>query len=72
VMIGHSGEGAMHEAAIPEDQVGRWRVEEEFVNAIRGIEPVKLNDFATATRYMEFIEAVALSRTEDRPVTLPL
>jgi len=72
VMIGHSGEEAMHEAAIPDDMLGRWRVEEEFVNAIRGKEPVKLNDFATATKYMEFIEAVAVSRTEDRSVSLPL
>jgi predicted dehydrogenase len=72
VMIGHSGEDAMHEAAIPEEMLGRWRVEEEFVNAIRGTEQVKLNDFATACKYMEFIEAVAQSRAEDRPVSLPL
>jgi len=72
VMIGHSGEDAMHEAAIPEDMLGRWRVEEEFIGAIRGTEPVKLNDFATAVKYMEFVEAVAISRAEDRPVSLPL
>jgi len=72
VMIGHSGEAAMHEAAIPDDMLGRWRVEEEFIGAIRGTESVKLNDFATAVKYMEFVEAVALSRTEGRPVSLPL
>lgn len=72
VMIGHAGEEAMHEAAIPADMLGRWRVEEEFVGAIRGTEQVKFIDFATGVKYMEFIEAVALSRSEDRPVSLPL
>jgi predicted dehydrogenase len=72
VMIGHSGESAMHEAEIPPELKGRWRVEEEFINAIRGIEPVKLNDFNTALRYMEFTEAVARSAEANKPVALPL
>ncbi len=72
VMIGHSGEPAMHEAAIPEEMLGRWRVEEEFVGAIGGTEQVTLTDFTTGVQYMEFVEAVALSRAEDRPVSLPI
>ncbi|HVJ85459.1 MAG TPA: Gfo/Idh/MocA family oxidoreductase [Caulifigura sp.] len=72
VMIGHSGEEAMHEPAMPLELLGRWRVEEEFIGAIRGTEKVKLNDFATALKSMEFTEAVALSRAEDRPVSFPL
>jgi predicted dehydrogenase len=72
VMIGHSGEKAMHEAVIPDELLGRWRVEEEFIGAIRGTEKVRLTDFATGVQYMEFVEAVAISRTENRPVTLPL
>jgi len=72
VMIGHSGESAMHEAEIPKELESRWRVEEEFVNAIRGVEPVKLNDFETGVRYMEFTEAVARSAEKNAPVSLPL
>ncbi|MEO8496023.1 MAG: hypothetical protein ABI614_13200 [Planctomycetota bacterium] len=46
---------------IPSDRTGGWRVEEEFINAIRGIEKVQFTDFATGVRYMEFTEAVARS-----------
>ena len=35
-----------------------WRVEEEFVDAIRGRGTVRLTDFATAAAYMEFTDAV--------------
>jgi len=35
-----------------------WRVEEEFVGAIRGTEQVRLTDFATGVRYMRFTDAV--------------
>lgn len=72
VMIGHSGESEMHEAEIPKELEGRWRVEEEFVNAIRGLEPVRLNDFETGVQYMEFTEAVARSAETNAPVALPL
>jgi predicted dehydrogenase len=36
-------------------------VEEEFIGAIRGTEPVKLTTFADGVKYMEFTEAVARS-----------
>jgi predicted dehydrogenase len=35
-----------------------WRVEAEFVGAIRGQEQVRLTDFATGVRYMRFTDAV--------------
>jgi predicted dehydrogenase len=35
-----------------------WRVEEEFIGAIRGTEQVRLTDFATGVRYMRFTDAV--------------
>lgn len=38
-----------------------WRVEAEFINAIRGLEPVRFTDFATGVRYMDFTAAVARS-----------
>jgi predicted dehydrogenase len=35
-----------------------WRVEAEFVGAIRGEEPIRLNDLATAERYMAVTDTV--------------
>jgi predicted dehydrogenase len=55
----------------PETRAG-WRVEEEFVNAIRGIEPVRFTTFEDGVRYMEFTEAVARSAAEHRTIDLPL
>jgi predicted dehydrogenase len=71
VMIGHSGENAMHAAEIPPELQGKWRVEEEFIGAIRGTETVKLTDFATGVKYMEFTDAVARSAATNAPVDLP-
>ena len=52
--------------------VGAWRVEEEFVNAIRGLEPVTHTDFATGVRYMEWTDAVARSMAQGVRVPIPL
>jgi predicted dehydrogenase len=60
------------EIEIPAALEGAWRVEEEFINAIRGKESVVLTDLATAARYMEFTEAVAMSMTTGKAVSLPL
>eukprot|EP00040_Diaphanoeca_grandis_P000133 m.14455 g.14455 ORF g.14455 m.14455 type:complete len:398 (-) comp10143_c0_seq1:29-1222(-) len=49
-----------------------WRVEEEFVNAIRNKERVALTRFEDGLNYMQFTEAVALSCHEGRAVALPL
>lgn len=49
---------------------GSWKVEQEFVGAIRGTNEVRLNDVATAVRYMEFTDAVRLAATEGRRVSL--
>lgn len=57
---------------IPAEEAGRWRVEEEFVGAIRGEEPVRLTDFATGFAYMEFTEAVWRSMQGRKPIDLPL
>ena len=55
----------------PSDQAA-WRVEEEFVNAIRGKEKILLTSFEDGVRYMEFTEAVTRSAQEQRTVSLPL
>lgn len=57
---------------IPDEDKGGWNVEQDFVDAIRGKKKVTLTDFKTGVKYMEFIEAVALSADENRPVTFPV
>ena len=54
------------------NRIGGWRVEEEFVNAVRGIEPVTHTDLVTAVRYMEWTDAVSLSARTGETVRLPL
>src|SRR5262249_36102968 len=70
--IARAGDDALRPVDIPPAQRGACRVEAEFVGAIRGEEKVRLNDFATGARYMEFTEAVARSAALNLPVDLPL
>jgi len=69
---GRQGDAGLVEIDIPAHEEGRWRVEEEFIHAIRGLAPVTCTTFAQGVRYMEFTEAVGRSLLEDRPVALPL
>jgi predicted dehydrogenase len=57
---------------IPPEEHGRWRVEEEFINAIRGREKVTRTRFEDGVRYMEFTEAVIRSAQSGQAVNLPL
>jgi len=66
------GEKELHEIVVPPEKAGQWRVEEEFIQAIRGEGKVELTDFATGVRYMEFTEAVARSAQTGKAVELPL
>jgi predicted dehydrogenase len=63
---------ALPEIPIPSEKVRDWRVEAEFVQAIREGTPIRLTDFATGVSYMEFTEAVARSAQRGEPVDLPL
>ena len=69
---GRRGDSSLNEIAIPPEEEGRWRVEEAFVNAIRGLEPVTLTRFEDGVKYMEFTEAVARSASAGCAVDLPL
>jgi predicted dehydrogenase len=62
----------LQEIPIPPEKAGGWRVEEEFVAAIREGAPVRFTDFATAVGYVEFTEAVARSAQRGEAVALPL
>jgi predicted dehydrogenase len=66
------GDTELRPIDVPSDKHGSWRVEEEFVGAIRGEEPVRLTTFADGVRYMEFTEAVHRSSADGRTVHLPL
>ncbi|MEO2037041.1 MAG: Gfo/Idh/MocA family oxidoreductase [Planctomycetaceae bacterium] len=60
------------EIAVPEDKQGGWRVEADFIDAIRGEKPIEFTDFETGVRYMEFTEAVARSAAAGQEIPLPL
>jgi predicted dehydrogenase len=63
---------ALEEITVPAEKAGAWRVEAEFVDAIREGRPIELTDFATGVQYMEFTEAVARSARRGEVVELPL
>lgn len=66
-----TGEGGQATEVTPTgDERGEWRVEAEFVGAIRGEEQVRLTDVATAVRYMEFTDAVRVSAATGHRVAL--
>ena len=69
---GRRGDSELSVISIPDDERGVWRVEEEFVNAIRGLEEITHTDFTTAVKYMEFTEAVSLSLQSRETTALPL
>ncbi len=69
---GKLGDTELQPIEIPADKAGAWRVEAEFIGAIRGQETIHLTDFTTGTQYMEFTEAVTRSAESDQAIGLPL
>ena len=63
-------DSALKEITIPPDQQGGWRVETEFINAIRGLEPITHTTFDDGLRYMEFTESVSASIVSGQAVTV--
>ena len=57
---------------IPKDKQSSWRVEEEFINSIRGLETVRRTNFTDAVKYMEFTDAVSESLQTGNSVNLPI
>jgi predicted dehydrogenase len=60
---GRRGESTLREIPVPPKTRIGWRVEEEFVNAIRGREKIARTSFEDGVRYMEFTDAVTRSAT---------
>ena len=69
---GKRDDPSLREIEIPEEEQGGWRVEEEFVNAIRGRESITHTTFETGVCYMEFTEAVTRSMAQRNTVAIPL
>jgi predicted dehydrogenase len=65
---GRRGDKELTEIPIPPARRVGWRVEEEFINAIRGHEKVSRTTFEDGVRYMEFTDAVARSVALERAV----
>jgi predicted dehydrogenase len=72
IFVGRRGDQALAELANPREQQAFHRVEEEFINAIRGRERVTMNTFETGVRYMEWTEAIHRSAASGGAVSLPL
>ena len=58
---GRRGDRERREIPIPAERRIGWRVEEEFVSALRGHEKITRTTFEDGVRYMEFTDAVARS-----------
>ena len=71
VFLGKRGDSKLEPVSIPKDEVGGWRVEEEFINAIRGNEIITHTSFEDGVRYMEFTDAVQLSSQSGKKIKLP-
>jgi predicted dehydrogenase len=72
VFAGHRGDTELSEVPNPPEQQAVSRVEEEFINAIRGLEEVTMVPFESGAHYMEWTEAVYRSSQTGEAVFLPL
>ena len=70
--LGNRTSKSLEEIPIHPDKISTWRVEEEFISAIRGQEPVRYTTFKDGLAYMEFTEAVTKSARTGQTVHLPL
>ena len=69
---GKRGDSQLTEIPNPPDGQYAWRVEQEFIGAIRGEEPVVHTPFDVGLHYMEFTEAVTRSAQSGQAISLPL
>lgn len=69
---GRRRDSEIQKIVVPQEELGRWRVEEEFINAIRGQEKITRTSFEDGVRYMEFTEAAIRSAQSGQAVNLPL
>ncbi len=72
LMGGKRGDASLKNVEILPEKKGTWRVEQEFVNAIREIEPVTRTNFTDGVKYMEWTDAVTESWQTEKKVRLLL
>ena len=72
VFAGRRGDSELAAVPNPQQEQAFYRVPEEFINAIRGIEEVTMAPFETGVHYMEWTEAVYRSSQTGQTVYLPL
>ena len=72
VFGGRLDEDGLSEIANPLESQAYYRVEEEFSNALRGVEQITMVPFETGVHYIEWSEAVSRSAQTRKMVTLPL
>ncbi len=68
---GRADDTGLSEIPIPEDDARAWRVEQDFIDAIRTGRPAE-STFYEGVKYMEFTEAIFRSVETGGRVTLPL
>ena len=71
IYAGRRGDPELSEVPNPREEQAYYRVEEEFINAILGIEEVTMATFETGVRYMDFVEAVYRSAQSGEAIYLP-
>ena len=69
---GRRGDSTLDEIPISPEKSMSWRVEEEFVGAIRGEEMVVHTSFEDGVKYMDFTEAVVRAAQTGETIPLPL
>jgi len=72
VFAGKRGDSQLTEIPNPPDKQDFWRVEDEFVSAIRGTEEITRTPFNVGVHYMEWTEAVTRSAQTGQAIALPL
>ena len=70
LLYGSKNDSKMKEVLIPPGKEGQWRVEQEFIHAIRGQEEIQYTTFTTGVEYMKFTEAVNKSFRNNGESTL--
>jgi predicted dehydrogenase len=70
LLFGTRQENKLREITINPEKRGKWRVEKEFINAIRSKEKVKLTTFKNGLKYMEFTEAAIKSARTAQTIDL--
>ena len=72
ILAGRRGDAQLSEIPNPAVDQAHYRVEEEFSNAIRGIEQITMVPFETGVHYIEWTEAVIRSAQTGQAINLPL